>query len=350
MTEHQKTIVVGDLFSMSQTALPWQLLEGKTVLVTGATGMLASYVTWLLLFLHERKGINVTVVALCRNRGKALDFFGEHTGKPYFHLLIQDVCDPIAYHGPVHFVFHLAGNASPHFINTDPVGILRCNLLGTMNLLEWARKAQSSRVILASTREVYGKSEGRALLDESAYGTLDPLDYRSCYPESKRAAEALLKAYHLQYGIPFNSVRIAHSYGPAMLLKNDGRVMADLLGDVVAGHDIVLKSNGEAVRAFIYVADAVTAMFTVLFRANQAETYNLANEAEPISIKDLARLLTQLRKDKTLKVVCHASQETAKGYCDYRRVALDTSKLQALGWKPTVSLREGISRTFQFNS
>lgn len=343
----KREVIIEDLREMCEAELPWGELDGKTVLVTGATGMLASYVTWLLLHLHEREGIHVSVVALCRNRQKAEQFFGSYVGEPYFHLLIQDVCEPIAYEGKVDYVFHLAGNASPYFINSDPVGIMRCNLVGTMNVLDWARVSGVAKVIFASTREVYGKNEEAELLDEQAYGTLDPQDDRSCYPESKRAAETLLRSYFLQYGIPYNIVRIAHSYGPTMRLENDGRVMADLMGDVVAGRDIVLKSSGEAVRAFLYVTDAVVGMFTVLFHGETAKAYNLANETEPLSIKDLARMLTALGEDRKIQVV--VAEGGQKGYCAYRRTALDTTAIAQLGWKPQIFLKEGVSRVLQFN-
>lgn len=334
-------VVIEDLQRMAQESLPWQQLDGKTVLVTGATGMLASYVTWLLLYLHEHQGVNVTVVALCRNPQKAESLFGEYLGKPYFHLLIQDVCAPILYEGPIHYVFHLAGHASPHFINTDPVGIMRANLLGTMNVLELVREKQTVQVLFASTREVYGKNEEAACLDETAFGMLDPLDNRSCYPESKRAAETLLKSYYLQYRVAFNTIRIAHAYGPTMNLENDGRVMADLLGDVVAGRDIILKSNGEAIRAFLYVTDAITGLFAVLFHGEPAQAYNLANETEPISIRDLAQRLASLRTDKSLRVIV-SSNSPRPGYCNYRRTALDTSALEHLGWRPQIPLAEGL--------
>ena len=336
-------IITEDLRRMCQADLPWLQLEGKTVLVTGATGMLASYVTWLLLCLHEEAGVDVSVVALCRNPKKAEHYYGSYVGKPYFRMLIQDVCDPIEYDGAVDYIFHLAGNASPHFINTDPVGIMKCNLLGTMNVLELARKKQTAKVVFASTREVYGAKEHADKLDEYSYGVLDTLDARSCYPVSKRAAETLLKSYYLQYGVDFNTIRIAHAYGPTMTLENDGRVMADLMGDVVAGRDIVLKSSGEAIRAFLYITDAVLGLFTVLFKGKGGEAYNLANETEPVSIKDLAQLLASSRNDKTIHVVINESDQ--RGYCAYRRTALDTTAIEQLGWKPQVPLKEGIIRT-----
>ena len=215
-----------------------------------------------------------------------------------------------------------------------------------MSVLEYARDCQTKKVIFASTREVYGKNEEAERLDEQAFGTLDPLDDRSCYPESKRAAESLLKSYYLQYGVNFNTIRIAHSYGPTMQLENDGRVMSDLLSDVVAGRNIVLKSSGEAIRAFLYVTDAVVGMFTVLFHGGTAKAYNLANETEPVSIKELAYILAALREDKTLQVV--VSEEGQKGYCAYRRTGLDTSAIEQLGWKPQISLQEGVNRVFRY--
>ena len=342
---YKNAIIQEDVAVMAKANLPWKELDGKTVLVTGATGMLASYVCWLLLYLHRHHGIQVSVVALCRSQEKAKEMFGDYLGEPYFRLLIQDVCDKIAYEGEVDYIFHLAGNASPHFINTDPVGIMKCNLHGTMNVLELARSKQSAKVLFASTREVYGKNDEADRLDEKTFGSLDPLDDRSCYPESKRAAEALLRSYFLQYGVPYNSVRIAHAYGPTMTLENDGRVMADLMGDVVAGRDIVLKSDGEALRAFIYITDAIVGLFYVLFLGESGAAYNLANETEPVRIKDLAQMLASFRQDKHIRVIHRLPEDGQRGYCAYRRTALDTTLIERLGWKPQVSLTEGIQRT-----
>ena len=339
-------IIIEDLQRMSEARLPWRELDGKSILVTGATGMLGSYVTWLLLYLHEHAGVNVSVTALCRNHQRAEQYFGSYAGRSYFRLLMQDVCEPIIYEGKVDYIFHLAGNSSPYYINSDSVGIMKCNLLGTMNVLDVARDSGVAKVIFASTREVYGKNEKAELLDEQAFGTLDPLDDRSCYPESKRAAETLLRSYYLQYGVSFNTVRIAHAYGPVMILENDGRVMADLMGDVAAGRDIVLKSSGEAVRAFLYITDAVVGMFTVLFYGETAKAYNLANETEPVRIVDLAQLLASSRKDKNIQMV--VSEGEQKGYCAYRRTALDTSAIEQLGWKPLVPLKEGIERVLLY--
>lgn len=337
-------IVQKDLDLVYQAELDWKIFDNKTILITGATGMLAAYLSFFLLFLRKEKNINLKLIALCRTKSKAEMAFKDYLDKPYFKLLLQDVCDPIQYDGNIDFIFHLAGNASPHFINTDPVGIVKSNMLGTFNILELAKEKKTLKVIFASTREVYGKNEMEESLTETSFGTIDPMENRSCYPESKRAAETIFRSYFLQYGVCFNALRIAHSYGPGMNLHSDGRVMADLIGNVVDGKDIELKSTGEALRAFCYITDAVTGIFFAALKGEPGEAYNLANETEEISIRNLAQMLVSLRTDKELKVIFNIP-ETNMGYCNYKRVGLNTNKIEELGWKPNVGLKEGCQRT-----
>lgn len=344
MFEYKNKIVQEDLRQMAEEQLDWHQFDGKTILVTGATGMLATYISYFLLYLKEEKGIDLRLLALCRTKSKAENTFKEFLNKPYFYLLLQDVCEPIQYDGSIDYIFHLAGNASPHYINTDPVGIVKSNMLGTFNVLELAKEKQTSKVVFASTREVYGKNEMEERLTETSFGTIDPLENRSCYPESKRAAETIFRSYFLQYGINFNALRIAHSYGPGMNLHSDGRVMADLIGNVVEEEDIELKSTGEALRAFCYITDAVTGIFYTALKGEAGEAYNLANETEEISIRSLAEMLVSQRKNKDLKVIFNIP-ESNTGYCNYKRVGLYTQKLERLGWQPKVDLKEGCKRT-----
>ena len=346
MFEYWNKVVQEDMRQMAEEPLDWHQFDGKTILVTGATGMLATYISYFLMFLKEEIGIDLKLVALCRTKAKAEKTFKEFLDKSYFKLLLQDVCEPIQYNDTINFIFHLAGNASPHFINTDPVGIVKSNLLGTFNVLELAKEKNTSKVIFASTREVYGKNENENSLTETSFGTIDPMENRSCYPESKRAAETIFRSYFLQYGITFIILRIAHSYGPGMNLQSDGRVMADLMGNVIDRRNIVLKSKGEALRAFCYITDAVTGIFYAVLNGDAGEVYNLANETEEISIRDLAELLVNIRKDKELKVVFDIP-ESNTGYCNYKRVGLNTSKLINLGWQPKVCLKDGCQRTFK---
>lgn len=336
-------VVAGDMREICGR-IPVREFDGKTVLVTGANSMLGTYVAYAFLYMARHAGVNVRTVVLTRSLDRTRELYRESLGSPHFDIIHSDITDPVRYAGPVDYIFHFAGNASPRAINTDPVGILHSNLTGTFNVMDFARE-KGGKVIFASTREVYGASEGQSLTEDS-FGRLDPMDNRSCYPESKRAAESILRAYHLQYGVECVSARIAHCYGPGMKTVNDGRVMADFIGDAVNGRDITLNSAGDAVRAFCYLSDAVTALLLLALRGESGTPYNLSNETEPLPIRDVARIICETQTRHDIRVVFSGVQPTA-GYCAYKRVALDNSRLGALGFRPEVSLREGIRRTLE---
>lgn len=326
MFDYNNPVVQKDLEDICHVSIPWFNLAGKRILVTGANGMIATYLVYMIMHLVQKYKMNIKVIALSRNKQKAENLFGLFLNDPHFILLIQDICCPIDYAGKVDYIFHFAGNASPHFIQNDPVGIMKSNLLGMVNVLEIAREKEVEKVIFASTREVYGKNEIDNLLSEDSFGYIDCLDERSCYPESKRAAESLCKSYYLQYGVNFNTARIAHTYGPGMKLLNDGRIMADLIKCVVDNQNIVLKSTGESLRAFCYVSDTIVGLFQILLFGKRAEAYNLANEMEEISIRSLAKMLIEMYPEKKLNLEYKLPENQSSAYCNYQRVRLDTRK------------------------
>lgn len=326
------------------TSTPTKDFNGKTVLITGANSMLGTYVAYTFLHMAESEGVNVNTVVLTRSPEKTRAIFREFVGNSRFDIINSDITSAIDYAGNIDYIFHFAGNASPHFINTDPVGILQSNLTGTFNVMELARK-KHAKVIFASTREVYGASD-EDLLNESSFGSLDPMDNRSCYPESKRAAESIIRAYYLQYGVECVSARIAHSYGPGMKTDNDGRVMADFIGDAIHDRDIVLNSTGDAVRAFCYISDTVSALMLLALRGESGTPYNLSNESEPLPIREVAQIICGCHAGRPIHVI-FSGKKPAGGYCAYRRVALDNNRIAALGFTPQVSLREGICRTLK---
>lgn len=347
MFKYKNIVVQNDLIEIRETPISWNQLEGKSCLVTGANGMIATYMVYLLMSLVQEKGMNIHIIALSRNRKKSEELFSDFLKDPHFELLIQDVCDPIHIEGQLDFLFHFAGNASPYYIKNDPVGIMKSNLLGTINVLELARKKGVEKVMFTSTREVYGENKNMTSLTETSFGIIDCMDGRSCYPESKRAAESLCKSYYLQYGVNFNSVRIAHTYGPNMKLDNDGRVMADLIGFVTKGKNIVLKSQGNALRAFCYITDTLLGLMYILFYGEKADAYNLANEKEEISIYSLAEILIEISQNKDLKIDYEILNNQSNIYCNYIRIGLNTSKLESLGWQPTIGLKDGLTRIFR---
>lgn len=346
MITYSNIVVQNDIEEILSREVDWEKLKNKTVLITGASGMLATYLVYTLMELNIKQRFNINIIGLVRNEQKARAKFSDFINHINFKLLVQDVTSPINIEDEVDYIVHAAGNASPKYILSDPVGIIKANTIGTLNVLELAKKKNVANILYLSTREIYGKmSPEVSSIEERDYGVVNCKELRSCYPESKRVSETMFESYYHQYNIPYNSVRLAHAYGPGMDINEDGRVMADLISDVVNNRDIVLKSDGSAVRAFCYINDAVYGMFKVMLEGKVGEAYNIANETEPIMIRDVAKELVSLFNDRKIKVIYDIPKEQSAGYSKMGRVELNTRKLENLGWACRVNLQEGLIRT-----
>jgi len=328
--------------------LPWQRFAGKTVLITGANGFLPAYMVETLLHLNERQQLDIRVVGIVRNKEKALARFGDNVETGRLHLIVQDVCEPLRALDSAEFIIHAASQASPGYYGSDPVGTLKANVIGTYNLLELAREKSTESLLFFSSGEVYGQLEPNKIpTGERDYGCVDSMDVRSCYAESKRMGETMCVSWHHQHGVPAKVVRPFHTYGPGMSLTDD-RVFASFVADVVARRDIVLKSSGTATRSFCYLAEATVAFFTVLLKGENAEAYNVGNDACEISMKDLANTVAGLFPEFGLRVV-QGSVKRPRGYIESKisRTRPDISKIASLGWKPSMSIEEGFKRTIE---
>lgn len=312
-------------------------LKNKNILITGITGMLASYLVFFFDYLNKTVDSNIHIIGLARNKEKVKNIFNDIN----IEVLNQDICQPVVYDGEIDYIFHFASSANPNTIVNDPVSIIKSNTIGTLNIFELA-KQKNAKVIFSSTREVYGKVEGKEQISEKDMGIVECFDGRACYPESKRIAETICKSYQLEYGVNFNILRIAHVYGPGMNIINDGRIMSDIIGDIVRSNNVVLKSLGQAKRAFCYISDAILGILYVVIHGNENEVYNISNESEEIKIVDLVELAIKA-SGKNIKIEYKISD--GKGYTNYKRVGLDNKKLMLLGWSPKVSLEEGIKNT-----
>jgi len=340
-------IVEEDLARITAHDLPWRTFSGKTILVSGANGFLPAYMVETLLYLNEiDPSMNCRVIGMARNRDRARKRFAHLLDRPDFGMVIQDVASPAAIPVPVDFIIHAASQASPKYYGVDPVGTLAANSLGTHNLLTLARDCRSEGFLFLSSGDVYGHvDESHIPNREDYFGPLDPSQVRSCYGESKRIGETMCAAWCHQFGVPTKIVRPTHTYGPGQRL-DDGRVFADFVANVVRHEDIVLHSDGSARRAFCYLADSVLAFFTVLLKGQPGQAYNSGHEDCEISVAELARLLVSLFPERGLSLRFHTNGAPA-GYLrsTVNRGSLDTSKLRALGWRPTTSLAEGFRRT-----
>lgn len=347
-------IIREDVEKIIENSQFWDRFKDKVILISGANGFLPAYLADVLIHLNEVfEGHNTHVIGLVRNRERAATRLGHLLSNSHFQLIEQDVSDPLTIDGPVDFIIHAASQASPKYYGVDPVGTLNANVLGTINLLNLARKKQCESFLYFSSSEVYGQvNEDQLPINELTFGYLNPASVRACYGESKRMGENLCVSYSHQYGVNAKIVRPFHTYGPGMQL-NDGRVFADFVNNVVSKTDIVLNSDGSSRRNFCYLADAATGFLTVLLNGENAQAYNVANAREEYSILDLAKTIVALKPELGLKVTVNIPEQTSNAYVKsvVSRGTPDISKINAIGWYPITTVAEGFLRTINsFNT
>lgn len=333
-----------DLLRITEQPVNWEKLKNKTVMVTGASGMVGSYFVRTMLKLNEVRDMNIHVVCVARNIQK----IGEDVRSDQnAEILSHDVTKPFDYSGKIDYIIHAASPASPLIMKDNPVETIAANVLGTYNTLELAREKNAEGYMFISSREIYGQpAEGQEFFTEDTYGFVDPLDPRSCYPEGKKAAETMCASYRAEYGLDAKAARLAHTYGPGMSIY-DGRVQADFLKNVLYNEDIVMKSEGLPVRTYTYIADAIAGMFLILLNGTEM-AYNIGDENAKISIRGLAELLIRITPERHLSLILDIPEGGTKGCAPFTFGILDSSKLRALGWKPQNTIEEGFKRTIEY--
>ena len=315
-------------------------IKNKTFLVTGSNGLICSYFIDMLVYLNDHKDANIKIYALSRSLEKSQKRYEYCFGKKYIEFITQDVCDPIDLDG-VDYILHGASNASPNLYIQDPVGTMNSNYIGALNVLNCAVK-NKSKVVYVSSSEVYGEPYGdKTMFTEDMSGQLNLLTARASYPSSKRASETLCIAYKEQYGIEVCMVRPAHIYGPT-ITAGDKRAVADFVNNVLDNKDICMNSDGSAVRSYCYVGDAAVAIFDVFTNGESGEAYNISNNDDIISIKELATLIAELNNRK---VVINIDEKNKKVASQVKHITIDNEKLKKLGWETRVGIKDGITKT-----
>lgn len=318
--------------------LPWEKLSGCNILVTGATGLIGSYLVDVLMTNPKK---DYQVYALGRNEERVQIRFFQFKDDSSFHILFGDVTLPLPCDVPFHFIIHAASNGSPNFFANNPVEVMKSNLYGVSNLIEYGLCHDMKRFLFVSTGEVYGVNETK-VLDENSYGYVDILDTRSCYPSSKRAAETLVMSYASEYGADVVVARPCHTYGPHFT-ESDNRVYAQFIRNVLKGEDIVMKSSGTQYRSWCYVEDCVSALLYILMKGKSGEAYNVADKNSVVTIRELAEMIADIAGRKV--VIKLPSDNEKREFSPIKRAVFDTSKIESLGWFVNGTMEEKMRKT-----
>jgi dTDP-glucose 4,6-dehydratase len=304
----------------------------RTVLITGGAGFIGSHLCERLL--HD--GFKV----ICMDNlvtGKA-DNISHLLNNKSFKYFEQDVTKHISVDGKLDYVLHLASLASPVDYRRYPIKTLKVGTLGTLNAVGLA-KANGAKFLFASTSEVYGDPEVNPQ-PESYWGNVNPVGVRSCYDESKRCGEALAMAYHRRHGLDTKIVRIFNTYGPRMR-ANDGRVVPAFITQALSGKPMTVFGDGKQTRSFCYVSDLIEGIRKFM-DVEYHLPMNLGNPGEKTML-EMANLILELTKSGSKITHEPLPEDDPKVRCPDIALA---KKL--LGWKPEVSLKEGISATIDF--
>lgn len=311
-------------------------LRGKSILITGATGLIGTQLVDALMLLGD---VNVYVVG--RNEEKAKIRFGEYFGKNCFHFLKHQVTEPFDDTINVDYVIPMASTTHPLAYSKYPVETMFVNLKGAEHALNLAKKC-GARVVYPSSNEIYGSARGTDKFTEDYTGNLNLANSRACYTESKRSCEALCQSYAAEYGINVVIARLTRTFGPSVL-STDSKASSQFINKALTHEDIVLKSKGEQFFSYTYVADAVSALLFILLHGKASQAYNISNEACNVHLKDFAKTCANYAGTKVIFDL--PSDVESKGYSIAQTAILDNSKLLNLGWKPLYSFNDAIKRT-----
>lgn len=313
-------------------------IRNKNILITGANGMLPSYVVYFFVAANLHLGLNNKIYVCVRNNKHRLDIIREKDSNIIF--LEWDITQPIHIDVPVHYVVHAASDASPSKYLSNKIATINANVQGLYNLLSLDISNIES-FLYYSTAEMYGNPTQENIPTKESYiAPINHLSERSCYVEAKKFGETLCMNYFFERKLPVKMIRPFHVFGPWIDL-GDGRVFSDFIANIQKSEDIVIKSDGLATRSFCYLADALDMTIKTLLRWENGGVYNIWNPANEISIKDLAFLLAPLaEKGIEVSILGWSNTSAPLRSCPDISYGIDTA-----GFNPQYSVLDAFKRT-----
>ncbi|HIS68798.1 MAG TPA: NAD-dependent epimerase/dehydratase family protein [Candidatus Gallacutalibacter stercoravium] len=332
-----------DDLNYAADGLPCELFDKKSVLVTGATGMIGSCIVDILLKMVSKYQLDISIFATGRSLERLNKRFDYALNIPNLHFLEMDLASASISDFSADFIIHAASSADPVSFAKEPVNIMMANILGTKNLIETGRRNHLQRFVYISSGEIYGQpNETMDDFVESYSGFLDYSSPRSCYPSAKRATEVLCQSYISQYDLDCVIARPCHIFGPT-LTTSDSRAASEFIRSAANGKDIVLKSAGLVERSHCYVVDAAQAILFLLIHGEKGQAYNISDTKYQMTIRDFAQQAANAGNCQL--IFSNPSDLEQKGYSKITRQVLSAGKIKNLGWEPRLSPTSNIAKS-----
>lgn len=328
--------IQADIASIIQNRELFAPLEKSTVLITGATGLIGSMLMKTIYAANEQYGFGIRIVGQIRNMEKARNSFGELFEKLEFVETLE---------GTYNYIIHTASPTSSKFFVEHPVETIKASVESTMNVLEVARYSCVSMVYLSSMEQYGVPYEYGQKMTEDQVGIIDHLNIRSSYSESKRLCECLCASYAAEYSVDVKIARLAQTFG-ASIPYTDGRMPMQFARAVIERNDIVLHTEGKSILNYVYLTDAINGLLTVLVRGTMGEAYNICNDGETRSVREIAELVASEVANREIGVRIEKIENM--GYAPDVAMYLDSGKLRALGWRTEVCMSDAYKRLTEY--
>lgn len=324
------------------------VLEQTKILITGATGLIGSMLCRMFFCMNDTYKYGVKIYALVRSKEKLFQIFTGCEERTDLIVICNDITDKVCIPYELDYIFHCASVTESKYMITNPVETIMTSIEGTKNMLELAKEKNVKSFVYVSSMEMYGSFTDLGHdVSEDDLGYINPLVVRSNYPESKRLCENMCIAYLKEYGVPVKIARLAQTFG-AGILPGENRVFAQFARSAIRKEDIILHTKGLSEGNYCYTTDAINGLLIIATRGNNGEAYNVSNPETHTTIANMAQMVCDEIANGEIKVVFDIPETNEFGYAADTKMKLDSSKLQALGWKPEVGLKEAYVRLIDY--
>lgn len=319
-------------------------LNNKTILITGATGLVGSLIIKTLLENNKQKNSNIKIIALGRNKEKFNEIYKSYINDKNLKIILCDITDKLDIKEDINYIIHTAAITKSKLLVDYPVETTMIAINGTKNILELSKEKNIDSMVYLSSMEIYGTFKESNLIDENMLGYIDLKNVRNGYPESKRMCEYLCNAYSKEFNINVKSARLGQTFG-AGVPTDDTRIFACIARSVINNEDIILRTKGLSEANYCYISDAINAIFTILIKGVSGESYNVSNEECHTTIREMAEMVCEKIANNKIKVVYDIPEDVSiNGFAPDTKMKLNSNKLKQLGWNPKYNLLESYKR------